>query len=182
MVIANLPQRACCQPPNIDYFWFCVLYWTVQRMFLAQLAFFVRNFFWWTLASKACGFGSIFFYCLTDLEHGLFYSFPTMARPDILFHYCPSSTTSIVVYVAWLFNSSCFHVSVYFTLSGHDITFGPCMILFWSNLQRSWYIYRLAGLQTRFHWLLKYFYSANNLGSSVKYFIQSNIYRDSFWR
>ena len=36
---------------------------------LAQLAFFERNFFWCTLASNSCAFGSIFFYSLTDLEY-----------------------------------------------------------------------------------------------------------------
>ena len=27
-------SKACCQLTNIDYFWFCVLYWTVHNIFL----------------------------------------------------------------------------------------------------------------------------------------------------
>ena len=31
-------SKACCQLTNIDYFWFCVLYWTVHNIFLHVLS------------------------------------------------------------------------------------------------------------------------------------------------
>ena len=119
---------------------------------LAQLAFFERNFFWCTLASNACAFGSIFFYSLTDLEYTDYFFFRQQLA--LIFYFIIVLHRPPLFCLCGMIIRQFFHVSVYFTFSG-DITFGPCMILLWSNSQRSWYLNHLAGFQTRFHcWII----------------------------